>query len=63
MDQLSVNNLCSRHMVYKDQIVAQGKGTRVDTAELIEDQKNGKKKDSYKNKKLSNNSSIRGQLQ
>ena len=49
-------------MVYKDQIVAQGKGTRVDTAELIEDQKNGKKKDSYKNKKLSNNSSIRGQL-
>ena len=62
MDQLSVNNFSSRHMVYKDQIVAQGKGTRVDTAELIDEAKNGKKKDKF-NKKRTSNSSIRGQLQ
>lgn len=62
MDQLSVNNFSSRHMVYKDQIIAQGKGTRIDTAELIDEQKTGKKKDKF-SKKLNNNSSIRGQLQ
>lgn len=60
MDQLSINNLSTRHMTYKDQIIAQGKGTRVDTAELLEDLKTGKKKD--KPKRQSNFSAIRGQL-
>ena len=46
-------------MTYKDQIIAQGKGTRVDTAEMIEDMKTGKKKQP---KRQSNFSAIRGQL-
>jgi hypothetical protein len=37
MDQLSVNEVSSRHMDYKEGIIAQGKGSRVDTAEYLED--------------------------
>jgi hypothetical protein len=42
MDQLSINNLSSKHMTYTEMMVALGKGTKVDTAEYLEDLRNGK---------------------
>jgi hypothetical protein len=50
MDQLSLNNLSSKHMTYNEMMISLGKGTKVDTAEYLEDMRNGKKRNERKKK-------------
>ena len=49
-------------MTYTEMMIALGKGTKVDTAEYLEDIRNGKKRNERKKKDVSL-SSFRNQLQ
>ena len=63
MDQLSINNLSGKHMTYTEIMIALGKGTKVDTAEYLEDLRNGKKKSERKRNTNNSLTSFRSQLQ